>query len=600
MTKGESRKVRWRLTLGLELMTSILAVPLAVLFIITAGGYDFQKAIALILSSTISLTCSYIFPTFRFLFLGRYFSAMEQSNWEKLNPTEKAEIKRKLLHFPIFNSFFYIVQWSCGIFLAWRVMHLFFVPTLLESVPFAVLPAIIYPILGVSHFFYTESTFSDVLESDRLVGIQLEASSVRNVPIYFRILTTITAIALLPVIIIGYLLIEETSGWLKLGDVTLALSLTLFFMLVTVMVASSLLASSIRRNSKNMVDAFSEMSQGELQILIPMVSTDELGTSSKVLNDFIKRLRIIVKTVVRESEKLSESSRVLEQKTKDLSVKMQDQAASTEQMSSGVEEIAASIQSTSTRADGQSSTVEKATESLAELEERIRNVHTSLMETKNDADRMKLETSNGENALRSTRNAMLEIETSTAKMETSVNVIYEITDRIGLLSLNAAIEAARAGEAGKGFAVVAQEISKLGEQTQENAKKIRATLAEAVKATNSGREVISNTETAFKRIGDTALNTSERIHSVSSLSEDQLVASAKVKTAFTDLIRSAEEIRNHTKEQTQTSAEFTKTIISISESTDFLNGVVNDIDVLAEKLAEQASSLRKEVEFFKT
>ncbi|PJZ66988.1 methyl-accepting chemotaxis protein [Leptospira wolffii] len=600
MTNGDSRKIRWRLTLGLELLTSVVAVPLSVLFIIVAGGYDFQKSLTLVLAATAALFSSFVFPTIRFLYLGRLLGNLNPEKWEKLNSKGKSGVKKKLLNFPVWNSAFYLVQWSYGIPTAWTLMHISFLPTTPESVPFLFLPFIIYPILGVSHFFWTESVLSEVLGSDKLNGLAVEERSIFKISMFVRIIFTIVSIASLPVIIFGYLLVAETSGWIKLGDLTLTLCLTLLFMLITVSVASSLLTKSVKSNTDNMTEAFQGMSEGELQFLLPMASTDELGRSTRMLNDFVKRLRIVVKTVNRESEKLAQSSKTLEQRTKDLSVKMQEQAASAEQMSAGVEEIAASIHSTSLRAEGQSVTVEKATESLVELEERIRNVHSSLIETKSDSDRMKTETSDGEAALRSTRNAMSEIESSTAKMESSVNVIYEITDRIGLLSLNAAIEAARAGEAGKGFAVVAQEISKLGEQTQENAKRIRSTLTEAVQATSRGREVIQNTENVFKRIGDTALNTSQRIHNVSVLSDSQLTASAKVKDAFGELIRSADEIRNHTKEQSQTSAEFTKTIGIIAESTEFLNGIVNDIDVLAEKLATQADSLKKEMEFFKT
>ncbi|AOP34679.1 chemotaxis protein [Leptospira tipperaryensis] len=600
MNQSESRKLRWKLTVGLELLTTILAVPLAVLFIISAGGYDFDQAIALIIAATTSTLTSYMVPTVRFFYLGRILRKLEDTNWFPLNTQERIEVKTTILNFPVYNSIFYLIQWSLGIPFAWWIMCFFFNPTFLESLPFTFLPFIIYPILGVSHFFLTESSFVEILESDRLNEVQTDSNRIRMVGVLARIFSTIIAIAILPVIILGYLLFEETSGWIKLGDVTIPLILTLVFMLIAVVVASYQLSLTIRRNSENMIRIFGEMSNGNLTHILPMVSSDELGSNSRALNEFVKRLRIIVKSVVREAEKLSGSSKILGDNTKELSRKMQDQAASTEEMSSGVEEIAASIHSTASRAEGQTQIAKKAQASLEELEGRIRQVHMALLETKVDADRMKTETKSGEDALQGTQKAMEAIEESTSKMGATVNVIKEITDRIGLLSLNAAIEAARAGEAGKGFAVVAQEIAKLGEQTQDNAKRITSAISEALNATKSGREVIESTQTVFKRIGDTVGITLDRVSEVAQLSDSQLVASEQVKSAFADLSISSDEIRNHTQEQAQTSTEFSKTIVAISETTEFLNQVVSEIDELAVKLNEQAGKLKSEVEFFTT
>ncbi len=59
------------MNLGLELLTSIMAVPLAVLFVISTGGYDFSQSIGMIVSSTISLITSFVVPFVRFAILGR-------------------------------------------------------------------------------------------------------------------------------------------------------------------------------------------------------------------------------------------------------------------------------------------------------------------------------------------------------------------------------------------------------------------------------------------------------------------------------------------------------------------------------------------------
>ncbi|EKR74810.1 methyl-accepting chemotaxis protein [Leptospira noguchii] len=600
MNQFESKKLRWKLTIGLELLTSILAVPLAVLFVISAGGYDFNQSIGLIISSTISLTTSFMVPSVRFVILGKLLKNLEDKNWFTLNSKEKSEIKVKILNFPLYNSWFYMIQWSYGIFAAWRIMHLFFVPKTIESLPFAFLPAIIYPVLGVSHFFLTESTLVTLLESDRLGDVYTDPEKIKTVGIHTRIFSTISAIAILPIVILGYLLFEETSGWIKLGDVTIPLILTLMFMLIAVGVASFQLSSTIRRNSENMIQIFAKMSDGNLTQVLPTVSSDELGSNTRALSDFVKRLRIIVKRVSKEAIKLSESSKTLGENTNELSKKMEDQAASSEEMSSAVEEISASIHSTASRAESQTLIAKKAQTSLAELEGRIRQVHSALVETKADADRMRGETKSGAEALKGTQKAMEAIDESTAKMGATVNVIKEITDRIGLLSLNASIEAARAGEAGKGFAVVAQEIAKLGEQTQENAKRITSAISEALNATKSGREVIESMQTVFQKIGNTVGATLDRISEVALLSDSQLTASEQVRSAFTEFSISSDEIRNHTQEQTKTSEEFSKTIVSISETTEFLSSVVTQIDGLSVRLNEQADKLKSEMDFFET
>ncbi len=164
----------------------------------------------------------------------------------------------------------------------------------------------------------------------------------------------------------------------------------------------------------------------------------------------------LVDTVIKKSDSIHVNS------TKQLS--------SIENISNSIEEISESVKSIVRNTSNQFESTNKISETRDNIlkisstgVEKISQSNSRLILAKEKANA-------GTEQLSKLSISMEEIQLSYNDMLNVISGIYEIADRINLLSLNASIESARAGEFGRGFSVVAQEISKLADQTASNLK----------------------------------------------------------------------------------------------------------------------------------
>ena len=116
-----------------------------------------------------------------------------------------------------------------------------------------------------------------------------------------------------------------------------------------------------------------------------------------------------------------------------------------------------------------------------------------------------------------------------------VNSIDEVAFQTNLLALNAAVEAARAGEAGAGFAVVANEVRALALRAAEAAKNTQALVEQTVSRISQGSELVSKTQTGFRKVAETAGKVASLVSEIAAASAEQSQGIDQVNIAISQM-----------------------------------------------------------------
>ena len=597
-----------RLSLRAEYANYALIVAPATYFALIAGNYDFERGLYLVLGAGTGVIVTLVVSIVaRLIWLRPLLQTLHRTPADDVSDETRSlrlaapmlRIKRALLRYPIIEAVLVMMRWCVGVLSAYIVQSAMTGINEREFTTLMITLAYAAPASGVVVYFTTENTLIPVLEDTRLAAFDLPRNQYRLVGMFPRVFITVVVAAVVPVVMMGWLLQLATTGQELNPYLPFHLAGVFAVLLYSFAYSAGAATASLRKGLLHTYKALRDMADGDLTTIVPMIGADELGETSASMNQIFRRLSETMQGIHGNAERLAKFADEMKHNSGRIRGDTQAQSASIEEISAALEELGASAEKIASHAGAQAARSESAHQAMERLNELGNQIFQETETSARTADETQSAANNGNRILEDTAAQMQKIVDSAAEIQDAVGVINDIAEQVSMLALNAAIESARAGAFGRGFAVVADEISKLAAKTQQNSRRIIALVDESSKQVEGGRRFIADTLEAFTAINKNVEATLEKILSTGRNTSQQVGLSDQVRDLISASAQLAQDIASAAREQTNSNREFLESVTKISSSTQSVAEITDRSAVMAGELAEDARRLNEQVAFFR-
>ncbi len=384
-------------------------------------------------------------------------------------------------------------------------------------------------------------------------------------------------------------------------NLTLAVIILIISIAVGIVLSVVITIKFVVNPVKIIVARLKDISEGEgdLTLRLEIDSMNELGEISSNFNNFVKKIQAVVIDVKEMAIRLASSTEQLSATTTGFSDNAQSQSASTEEITATVEEVSAGIENIADDASSQFNSLTALIGEMNELSSIINKMGGKIKDTLEVTEDIFTKAKSGEESLNDMNNNLKKIVDSSKQMSNVVKIINDISDKINLLSLNAAIEAARAGEAGRGFAVVAEEISKLAEATTSSINEIDDYIKINNDEINRGMGNAMNTIQMIATIIESFKSISNMMNEIYDYMQKQLAANESLNKNAGVVRDKSDGIKFATSEQKESITEIVNSITSVNDLTQANASGAEELAGTSEEVTGIAESLMDRVNFFK-